>query len=147
MTATSLEGPDATEFLAEWIRRLRVAASLQAVALGGITIAGLGVVDVRALSRSAELPVLVTTRREPRDALLCEALASAGLGDRVPLVRSSPRAVRLEEGLYLAHAGARADEAERLVRATLRKSLLPEPLRVAHLVAAALVGGESRGRV
>jgi endonuclease V-like protein UPF0215 family len=34
-----------------------------------------------------------------------------------------------------------------LVRAALAKSGVPEPLRVAHLIARALVRGESRGRV
>ena len=34
-----------------------------------------------------------------------------------------------------------------LARATLGKAQLPEPLRIAHLIAAALVSGESRGRV
>jgi hypothetical protein len=47
----------------------------------------------------------------------------------------------------VAHAGIERDAAEELVRASLRKSRLPEPLRVAHLIARALVTGESRGRV
>jgi len=50
-------------------------------------------------------------------------------------------------GLYLAAAGVAPAEAAELVRRTVGKSRLPEPLRIAHLVAAALVSGESRGRV
>ena len=38
------------------------------------------------------------------------------------------------------------DEAAALVRACLRKASFPEPLRIAHLVARAVVLGESRGR-
>jgi len=38
-------------------------------------------------------------------------------------------------------------EAERLVQATLGKSRLREPLRLAHLIGQAIVLGESRGRV
>jgi endonuclease V-like protein UPF0215 family len=38
-------------------------------------------------------------------------------------------------------------EAERLVKATLAKSRLPEPLRLAHLIGQAIVLRESRGRV
>ena len=34
----------------------------------------------------------------------------------------------------------------RIVAATVRKAKIPEPLRIAHLIARAIVDGESRGR-
>jgi endonuclease V-like protein UPF0215 family len=141
-----VDGEGATEFLADWLRGLRAHASAQGVVLGGITLAGLAVVDVEELSRRLERPVLVVTRRAPEDAQLVAALRAAGLAERVPLVERSPRAVRLEDGLYLAFAGADRAAASALARATLGKGNLPEPLRVAHLVARAIVTGESRGR-
>ena len=147
VSAFSVDGADATDFLAGWIAGLRGRAGAQGVLLGGITLAGLGVVDIAALAGSLALPVLVVTRRRPSDAELCAALESAGLAERIALVERSPRAVRVDDGLYLAHAGATAADAARLVRGSLRKARLPEPLRVAHLVGAALVKGESRGRV
>jgi endonuclease V-like protein UPF0215 family len=141
-----VDGDDATGFLAGWVGGLRALASCQALLLGGITLAGLGVVDVRALARRLDLPVLVATRREPTDARLAGALRAAGLADRVGVLERSPRAARVVDGLFVAHAGSSAEEAARLVRASLRKASFPEPLRVAHLVARALVLGESRGR-
>jgi endonuclease V-like protein UPF0215 family len=146
VTRFPVDGEDATGFLADWLSTLRGVGSAQGVVLGGITLAGLGVVDVGALAERARLPVLVVTRRRPSDARLCDALRAAGLPKRIAIVESSPRAVRLDEGLYLAHAGADGAEAARLARASLGKARLPEPLRVAHLVGAALVKGESRGR-
>jgi endonuclease V-like protein UPF0215 family len=142
-----VDGEDATAFLAEWIGGLRASPTLQAVVLGGITIAGLGLVDIRALASRLGVPVLVATRRDPSGSQLIDALGAAGLADRVPIVERSPRALRLDEGFFLACAGAEPAAAVRLVRATLRKARLPEPLRIAHLVARALVTGESRGRV
>ena len=41
----------------------------------------------------------------------------------------------------------RQEEAERILRASLNGANLPEPLRVAHLIGAAMVKGQSRGRV
>ena len=52
----------------------------------------------------------------------------------------------MRSGLFLSHAGIDAAGAAALVRATLRKSALPEPLRLAHLIGRAIVSGESRGR-
>jgi endonuclease V-like protein UPF0215 family len=146
VTSFAIDGDGATGFLAGWVEGLRSRASLQAVVLGGITIAGLAVVDVAALAARLATPVLVATRREPGDELLCEALRAAGLAERIPLVKRSPRAFRLAEGVFLACAGIDRAGAAAIARRTLRKSQLPEPLRVAHLIGSALVAGESRGR-
>jgi endonuclease V-like protein UPF0215 family len=78
---------------------------------------------------------------------LADALRSAGLDHRLPLLERVPRAFGVGEGLYLAHAGTSRAEAERLVLSCLAKSRLPEPLRVAHLIGQAIVLRESRGRV
>lgn len=146
VSSFSVDGADATTFLGDWVTGLRSRASLQGVVLGGITLAGLGVVDVTALAARVGAPVLVATRRRPHDHELCEALRAAGLAERVALVERSPRAVSVADGLHVAWAGTDRDEAVRLVRATLGKAQLPEPLRLAHLVARAIVTGESRGR-
>jgi hypothetical protein len=142
-----VDGDDATGFLAGWVGGLRLRASLRAVVLGGITIAGLGVVDVRELAERLRTPVLVATRRRPSDPDLVRALRAAGLAERVPLVERAPRAARIADGFYLAHAGLSRSAAEAIARRTLRKARLPEPLRLAHLIGSALVTGASRGRV
>jgi endonuclease V-like protein UPF0215 family len=143
----AVDGEGATEFLADWVTGLRSYASLQGIVLGGITIAGLGVVDIEALAPRVERPVLVVTRRRPTNEQLVLALRTAGFEGRVAIVERSPRASRISDGLYVAQAGTDVASAARIVRATVGKAQLPEPLRVAHLVGRAIVAGESRGRV
>jgi len=142
-----VDGEGATEYLATWIGGLRTCPALQGVILGGITLAGLGLVDLPALAGRLEIPVLAVTRHNPNNSELLAALEATGLKSRYPIVERSPRAYRVADGLFLAHAGGRRSEAEELVRATLGKARVPEPLRVAHLIGSALVLGESRGRV
>ncbi len=142
-----VDGEGATEYLAAWIAGLRVRPALQAVILGGITIAGLGLIDVTTLAQRLGLPVLVVTRHNPAGSDLADALRAAGLPHRLALLERIPRAYGIAQGLYLAHAGGPRLEAERLVTATLAKARLPEPLRVAHLIGQAIVLRESRGRV
>ena len=142
-----VDGEGATDYLATWIASLRARPMLQAVILGGITIAGLGLIDITLLAQRLDLPVLVVTRHNPANSELSNALQAAKLQERLELLERIPRAYRFKDGLYLAHAGATRVEAERLLTATLGKARLPEPLRVAHLIGQALVLGESRGRV
>jgi endonuclease V-like protein UPF0215 family len=142
-----VDGANATGFLADWVEGLRWRQAIQGVVLGGITLAGLGLVDLHELAGRLGIPVLAVTRREPAKSRIGEALTAAKLTDRLAVARRSPPAVRVRPGLYVAFAGTDAAGATNLIEATLRKSRMPEPLRVAHMIAGALERGQSRGRV
>jgi endonuclease V-like protein UPF0215 family len=145
-TVFPIDGDGVTDFLATWIEGLRFRPALQGVVLGGITLAGLAVVDMAGLAARLGVPVVAVNRRQPRDERLLSALDAAGLGERRTLVESAPAAQAVGERLYAAAAGLSPKEAIALVRASRGKSELPEPLRLAHLIAAAIARGESRGR-
>lgn len=147
VTQFPVDGADATGFLAEWIKSMRWEAALHAVVLGGITLAGLGLVDIEELAARLGLPVLAVTRRATGKSRVGEALIAADLADRLPIVQRSPPAIRVRPGLHLAFAGTDREHAVALIEATLHKSRMPEPLRLAHLIASALAWGQSRGRV
>jgi endonuclease V-like protein UPF0215 family len=145
VTRFAVDGADATDFLAGWIASLRFRPSLQAVVFGGITIAGLGIVDIRALSERLALPVISVNRRRPSNPPLNAALRAAGLAERIATLEAAPPS-RPSAGLFASAAGASRSEIDALLAAVIGKSGLPEPLRVAHLVARALEAGESRGK-
>ncbi len=146
VTQFPVDGEDVTDFLAGWIEPLRVKPALQGILFGGITIAGLAVIDVHALSSQLGLPVVIVNRRKPSDRSLNKALESAGLTHRRAILERAPPAQCVNGKIYAASAGGDPAAAASLVRATLGKSNLPEPLRLAHLIARAIVTGESRGR-
>ncbi len=145
-TRFPVDGDGATAFLAEWVAGLRCHPALQGIVLGGITIAGLGVIDVERLWRDLGVPVLVVNRRDPADHRLHDALRAAGLDSRMEIVDRAPPGFAAGEGLWVSAVGLDRPAATGLVRATLGKSRLPEPLRVAHLIGRAIADGESRGR-
>jgi endonuclease V-like protein UPF0215 family len=122
VTHFPLDGDGAAEFLARWVTGLRFSSALHAVVLGGITIAGLGVVDIQRLARELRLPVMIVNRHPPEDDPLVGALRSAGLDERIRVVERTPSAWKLSEGLFVAHAGASREETERVLRHTLNKS-------------------------
>jgi uncharacterized protein len=146
VTTLPVDGAAVTELLADWVGAQRFKPALQGIVLGGITIAGLGVVDVVELARRTGVPVLAVGRRDPRGHRLNEALAAAGLEARLAIVARTPPAVETERGVFVACAGVSNDRALALVRAATAKADLPEPLRLAHLIARAVVTGASRGR-
>ncbi len=147
VTAFPIDGAAATDFLATWIEGLRFRPSLQTIVLGGITIAGLGVIDIRALSDRLALPVLVFNRKNPARSAVCSALRSAGHADRIAIVERTPVAIELGSGRYLSWAGVDERTARHLLAVSAHKSNYPEAIRIAHLIGKAIVDGESRGSV
>ena len=146
VTRFSVDGEDVTGFLAGWIEGLRFRPALHAVLFGGITIAGLGVLDIEELARRSGVPVVVVNRKQRGNTRLAAALETAGLGERVAILERSPAPFRVEGGLFAAQAGSDPATVAAWLRAARSKSDLPEPLRLAHLVARAIASGESRGR-
>ena len=147
VTRFQVDGDEVTTFLATWITSLRLHPALQAIVLGGITIAGLGVVDLAALAERTGVPTIAVSRRDPRGHRVADALRAAGLDGRLAVIERTPEAFVSPSGLYLACAGTTPEVAITLVGACLGKANVPEPLRLAHLIARAIAVGESRGRV
>lgn len=141
-----VDGDNATGILAEWIQSRRFFPTMQAVVLGGITIAGLGLVELETLAAALGLPVLAVTRRPGITADLARAMQVAGFPDRAEKLLRQPPQERFGVGLWCSFAGVDRPAAENFLRNSLGKAALPEALRVAHLMAAALVHGQSRGR-
>lgn len=147
MTSFPVDGEDATGFLAGWIEELKWAPMLNAIVLGGITIAGLGILDITGLAERLHIPVAAVTRRDTADSDLDQALLAAGFPERLDILHRSPPARAIAENLYVASAGAEPGTVDKMILATLNKARMPEPLRVAHLIGAAMVAGTSHGKV
>ncbi len=140
------DGWNATAQLESLLGSSRFLPQIHAVMLDGIALGGLNVVDLPRLSATLERPVLTVIRRAPdldrfRNAI--ERLPRAA--KRWALVeRAGP--VHSADPIYFQCAGIPPEEARTLVRATTLHGNLPEPIRLAHLIAGGVVDGESRGR-
>ncbi|HVH45744.1 MAG TPA: DUF99 family protein [Labilithrix sp.] len=165
------DGADSTRKMVELVRASQF-AHVQAVMLQGIAVGGFNVVDIHGLSKALQIPVLVVVRRPPDMPSVYRALfseAEAGARPRVAgaarkwkliqqagsleLIGPSRRSLKRTSGLltsgpklWVQRAGLSIEEARRIVTATTLHGNIPEPLRVAHLVAGGITTGRSRGR-
>lgn len=141
------DGLDAAEKLAALVKRSKFAPNLHLIMLQGIALAGFNVVDVFALHEQLDLPILVVSRRSPNMAAIRDALLAK--------VHGGPEKWALIERLgpmepagpvYVQRVGLSLDQAAAVVKRLAVEGSLPEPLRVAHLIAGAIAEGQSRGR-
>jgi endonuclease V-like protein UPF0215 family len=141
------DGRNATRAVAELVRDGRFAAHLQLIMLQGIAFAGFNVVDIHALADETGLPVLVVARKQPDLAAIRRALLRrVPGGQRKWRLIEKAGAMERAAGVWVQRAGVSLSEAEHAITSAAVNGKLPEPLRVAHLVAGGLGTGQSRGR-
>ncbi|ASJ08002.1 hypothetical protein A3L11_01665 [Thermococcus siculi] len=141
----TVDGSDATEEMINAVNSSRF-KDLRVILLKGITYAGFNVVDLERLHSETGLPVIVVVRKKPDLMAMEEALRKhfPDAGERMKLLRKAPPLVELiPEKLYLQAVGVDDVTAAEIVRVTTRTGLIPEPLRLAHMIASAVMTGES----
>jgi endonuclease V-like protein UPF0215 family len=120
--------------------------------LNGVTFGGFNVVDIEQLHDRTGLPVVVITRRMPDMESIARALENL---DRPELrYRAILKAGEICEvqtkwrggPVYYQCKGMEKEDAARLIVETAVHSRVPEPVRVAHIVATGVVLGESSRR-
>lgn len=139
------DGFDATEELSRLVSESKFANHVQLIMLQGITFAGFNVVDVFSLHDRLKLPILVISRHAPdmdsiEDALLTHL--PDGPAKWAIIERLGP--MEQAGNVRIQRVGLTAKQARDAVKRFCIHSNVPEPIRVAHLVAGALASGESR---
>jgi len=139
------DGTDSTRAIAAMVSSSRFAAHTRLLLLEGISLAGFNVVDLHGLRAALGIAVLVVVKRMPDMNAVRHALLER--------VRGGARKWALIEkagpmeplgNLFVQRAGIERAEAEVVLRELAVHGRLPEPVRVAHLVASVLAVGQAR---
>lgn len=143
-TEVEIDGMDATEKIAKMITTSPHYAQIRVIMLNGITFAGFNIVDIKKLSDLTELPVIAVTRGKPDFEDIREALTHLPESERRwKIVENTKGLIRVrsrkgEEPIFIQIAGISRDDAVKIVKESSTRSNVPEPLRVAHLIASGL---------
>lgn len=149
-TEVTVDGSDSTERLVGMVSRSRYKDQIKAMMLDGIALAGFNVVDIQRLHDELRVPVITVTRDRPD----LEKMKSALKGHfedwqrRYALISDLDlRPITTKhKPLYACALGLPWGEAVELVKTATVRGAVPEPVRMAHLIASAMVRGESYGR-
>ena len=141
------DGTNATARMIELVEKSQFHRHIRAVLLQGIAVAGFNVVDAHQLALRLDVPVVVVARRKPRLSLIKAALFGHTRGAERKW-RLIERAGEMEPlaSVWVQRVGIDREQTAALLRATTLHGNLPEPLRLAHLIAGGVTTGKSRGR-
>ncbi len=138
-TTIAIDGLDATEKLTSMINASPHCRQLRLVMLNGITFAGFNVVDIKKLNVATKLPVLALTHEKPDLDGIHEALKNLpNAEERWTMVLEAGEiheVINKGTKIYVETAGISLADAQKIIALTSSRSSLPEPLRVAHLIA------------
>ncbi len=144
------DGLDATEIICKMIKKSKHYGQIRTVILDGITYGGFNVVDIQMLYRETGIPVVVVMRSYPDFEKIKSALKYFPDGEaRWEIIKRAGEIERMygkKGSVYVQRAGIGMETVKKIIRLTSIRSNIPEPLRVAHLIATGIILGESRGK-
>jgi len=141
-TKILVDGLDATIELSKMINSSPHRRQVRLIMLNGLTLAGFNVVDIKHLNEFTGIPVLVFIRKKPDMTSIYEAIKCLpNSEDRWQSILNAGKIFEVrhkEVKIYLELAGLSLADAVEVLAVTSRRASLPEPLRVAHLIASGI---------
>ncbi len=143
-TKVRVDGNDATEKIAKMINQSKFKSQLRCILLNGIAVAGFNVVDINELNKKTKIPVIVVARTYPRYKKIYAALKKIKQLKKYKLIEEAGESQKVGR-IYIQMAGISLKKAKEIIKVSATRSFIPEPIRLAHLIAGGIVKGESRG--
>lgn len=142
------DGNDSTDEIIRMVKCSRFSNQINLILLNSITMAGLNIVDISKLADSLSIPVIAVTRHQPRVSELEKAVRKLDIPEeekerRITAIRNAgePFKIKTKPLIYAQVAGIDRYKAMEII-----KNIGIEPLRLSHIIASALILGESKGR-
>jgi endonuclease V-like protein UPF0215 family len=146
----SIDGNDATMICKDMIENTRHKKQLKAVLIDGIALGGFNIVDLEELKLKTNLPIISITRDKPNFKKIKIALKKnfEDWEKRWSLITSGELydVKTRYNPIYVKSVGINIKEAKEIIKLSTIRGVIPEPIRVAHLIASGIKRGESYGK-
>ena len=146
------DGTDATEVIIKMVTGSKHFGQVRVLMFDGVTYAGFNVVDIETVHEETGIGCVVVMRDCPDFHRIWAALKHLPDPDtRWEMIKRAGEIHRVisregENPIFIQHCGIYLEEARDIVQLSSTHSNVPEPLRVAHLIATGIVCGESTGK-
>ena len=84
-------------------------------------------------------------RRKPNIEKIKKILIKIGKKSKIKLIEKAGSVVSVGD-IYIQLTGLSIEKAKEILKIVCTRSLIPEPIRIAHLIASGITFGESRGK-
>jgi len=145
-----IDGNEATSICREMIKNTKHRKQIKVVMLDGVALGGFNVVDINELYESTNIPVITITRDEPNFDKIKLALSQnfKDWKQRWTILKRGEM-YTLETShnpIYVKCTGINIQDAKEIINLSTIRGVIPEPIRVAHIIASGITRGESYGK-
>lgn len=140
------DGDNATAVLIDKIQKSKFYPQLHLILLDGIALGGFNVVDLPRLSQALGLPCVALMRRYPDIEGIQKALKKAGFFEQKWPLFERAGEIHYSAPFYFQVMGMSPELIARVLPVLTDRGHVPEALRLAHLIGAAVKLGESSRR-
>ena len=144
-TKVAVDGSNSTSKLIEMINKTKFKPQIRCIFLNGIALGGFNVIDIEELNKKTKIPVIVIIRKFPDFKKIEATLKKIGKHNKYKLIEKAGTPEKVGK-IYIQRKGITLDKAKEILKLTCTRSLIPEPLRLAHIIASGVVTGESGGK-
>ena len=146
----SIDGEDATFTCIDMINNTKHRKQLRALLLDGVTMGGFNVIDVHKLYNSTNIPIITVTRDRPDFHKIKMALKNnfSDWEKRLNIMKKGRfNVVKTKYNpLYMKCVGIDVKDAKEIIKLSTIRGVVPEPIRIAHIIASGIKRGESYGK-
>lgn len=142
------DGRDATTKIIGMVNSTRHKDQLGVIMLDGVTFGGFNVINIHKIFKATGVPVIVIMRKYPNFEKIKRALKRFDdWKERWKDILDAGDVYEIEnqENIYIQINGIDLKDAKEIIKLSTTRSAIPEPVRAAHLIAAGVVTGESKG--
>jgi endonuclease V-like protein UPF0215 family len=145
-----IDGTNATDICIDMIMQTRHRKQLKAVLIDGVTLGGFNIVDIERIFSKTRVPVITITRDKPNMKMIEDALKAhfTDWKDRYALLNQGETHLieTAYNPIFVKIAGIDFERAKEIITLSTIRGVVPEPIRVAHIIASGVMRGESYGK-
>jgi endonuclease V-like protein UPF0215 family len=146
----NIDGNDSNKKIIEMLNNSHYLDQIRLIMFDGVALGGFNVVDIEKLYNKFEIPITTITRTKPELDVIKDTLKKHFEDWQVRWEAiNNLELIRIETNfkpIYIKHIGISLPELKRIIALTTVRGVLPEPIRIAHMIATAMVKGESSGK-
>ena len=145
-----IDGDDSAEEIIRILKRTSHIHQIRVIMTNGVSFAGFNIIDMNRIYEELKIPVIAVVRKKPNMDKFLKALKKVkNYEKKLEILRKlpPPKPIRTKYGItYFQNVGISDEMTKEIILKTSIHSRIPEPVRVAHLIAMGVTLGYSRGK-
>ena len=141
----AVDGTDSTAKIIKMVKKSKFYPQLKAIMMKGLAVGGFNMIDIVKISSKTRVPVIVVMRRLPNTEKMKKALIKLGKKSSVKFMARAGK-IHKVDNIYIQFSGTTLAKAKEMIKISSTRGHIPEPIRIAHLMAGGITLGQSRGK-